>query len=154
MSIEHISSIEEVTGLLAESALPVADIEVSSALKFFGIRDAGVLVALVGLELYPPFCLLRSLAVRPAFRRRGLARELVAYAESRSAAQGVETLFLLTTTAPQFFLGLGYASASRDEAPSVIRATSQFSNLCPASSAFLFKHVGVRASAAVERDAQ
>ncbi|HUF21287.1 MAG TPA: hypothetical protein VMP00_11095, partial [Burkholderiales bacterium] len=73
-------------------------------------------------------------------------RELVLFAESWSAAQGVESLFLLTTTADHFFLDLGYSLASRDNAPSSIQATSQFSSLCPASSAFLSKRVAVRAN--------
>ncbi len=150
MNIEPVSSIEEVTSLLAENALPIADISASSPVQFFGIRDGGALVAVVGLELYPPFGLLRSLAIRSAFRKRGLARELVSFAESCSAAQGVESLFLLTTTADQFFLGLGYSLASRDKAPSAIQATSQFSGLCPASSAFLSKRVAVRANPAVQ----
>lgn len=144
MNIEPVSSIEEVTTLLSANALPIADVSVSSPLWFFGIRDGGALVAVIGLELDPPFGLLRSLAVRSTFRKRGLARELVSFAESWSAAQGVESLFLLTTTADQFFLGLGYSLASRADAPSVIQATSQFSGLCPASSAFLSKRVAVR----------
>ena len=141
MPIAPISSREEITALLAENALPSADVSLSSPLQFFGIRDDGVLVALVGLELYPPVGLLRSLAVRPAFRGRGLARQLVSFAESHAAAHGVASLFLLTTTADRFFLGLGYSPAPRDSAPPAIRATAQFSGLCPASSALLSKRV-------------
>ncbi len=141
MHVEPLPSIEEVTALLAECALPIADISVSSPLQVFGIRNGGVLVAVAGLELYPPYGLLRSVAVRPAFRKRGLARELVAFAESFAADHGIELLFLLTTTAERFFLGLGYSLASRDEAPTAIQATSQFSGLCPASSTLLAKRV-------------
>jgi amino-acid N-acetyltransferase len=140
MNIEPLPSIEEVIPLLAECNLPVADILPSSSLHFFGVRVGGALVAVVCLELYPPLGLLRSLAVAPTFRGRGLARELVAFAESFSAAQSVESLFLLTTTAEGLFLRLGYSPASRSEAASAIQATSQFSSLCPSSSAFLSKH--------------
>ena len=153
MNIEPLPSIEEVVPLLAECALPVADLSPSSLLHFFGVRAGGALVAVVGLELYPPFGLLRSLAVAPAFRGRGLARELVAFAESFSAAQSVETLYLLTTTAEGFLLRLGYSPASRSAAPQTIQATSQFSGLCSSSSAFLSKHVApVRANPAVNSD--
>lgn len=143
MHIEPISALEEVKALLAESALPTADISATSPLRLFGIRNGESLVAVVGLELYPPFGLLRSLAVRPGFRQRGFARALVAFAESYAATQGVASLFLLTTTARQFFLGLGYSPAARDQAPSAIKATTQFSSLCPASSAFLAKPIAV-----------
>lgn len=147
MNIEPVSAIEEVLPLLAECALPVADVSASVPLRFFGVRNDGALVAVVGLEIYPPFGLLRSLAVAPTFRGCGLARKLVAFAESFSAAQGIESLFLLTTTAEGFFLRLGYLPTPRSSAPPAIQATSQFSGLCPSSSAFLSKGVaGMRAS--------
>lgn len=141
MNIEPLPSIEEVVPLLAQCALPVEDVSHSSLRRFFGVRVGGALVAVVGLELYPPFALLRSLAVDPAFRGRGLAHELVAFAESFAAAQHVKTLFLLTNTAQDFFQRQGYASASRSAAPPAIQGTSQFAGLCPASSAFLSKQI-------------
>lgn len=132
---------QDVISLLEACALPVADITPASPVQFFGIRSGGTLAAVVGLDLYPPVGLLRSLAVTPSFRGRGFARALVRFAESFAASQGVETLFLLTTTAERFFLALGYTPASRVAAPEAIQATSQFASLCPASSAFLSKHV-------------
>lgn len=143
MSIEPVISIAEITALLAENGLPISDISASSPVQFFGIREAGALVAVVGLERYPPIGLLRSLAVRTDLRRRGLGQELVAYVEAYAAAQGVETLFLLTTTAARFFLDLGYSPASRDQAPASIQASSEFSALCPATSALLAKRIAV-----------
>ncbi|HJW03314.1 MAG TPA: hypothetical protein VJ548_08560, partial [Azospira sp.] len=68
MPIEPISSLPEVTALLVDNALPTADISAALPLQFFGIREAGALIAVVGLELYPPVGLLRSLAVRTDFR--------------------------------------------------------------------------------------
>jgi amino-acid N-acetyltransferase len=141
MNIEPLPSIEEVVPLLAECDLPIADVSHSSLLRFFGVRAGGALIAVVGLELYPPFALLRSLAVAPTFRGRGFARELVAFAESFASAQNIEALFLLTTTAEDFFQRLGYSPASRSAAPSAIQTTSQFASLCPSSSAFLSKQI-------------
>ena len=56
-----------------------------------------------------------------------------------AAEQGVETLYLLTTTAAQFFARRGYEAVPRSEAPAAIAATAQFSELCPASSTFMRK---------------
>lgn len=142
MTIEPISSIEEVSALLAECALPVSDLSAPEPLEFFGIREGGALAAVVGVELYPPVGLLRSLAVRSGCRNRGFARELVSFAESFSAARGVTTLYLLTTTADRFFIGLGYSATSRGSAPPAIQTTTQFSSICPTASAFLSKHLG------------
>jgi amino-acid N-acetyltransferase len=143
MNIAPESNLQDVVSLLEVCSLPVADISPGSSVQFFGIRSDGTLIAVVGLELYPSVGLLRSLAVAPSFRGQNFARALVGFAESFAASHGIKSLFLLTTTAERFFLALGYAPASRSYAPTAIRATSQFSNLCPASSAFLSRHVSV-----------
>jgi amino-acid N-acetyltransferase len=132
---------QELIALLELCELPVADISPTSSVQFFGVRSAGTLVAVVGLELHRPVGLLRSLAVAPSHRGRGVARSLVAFAEAYALSHGANTLFLLTTTAERLFLALGYLPTSRDAAPAPIQATSQFASLCPASSAFLSKHV-------------
>lgn len=141
MNIEPIPSLDAVLPLLAACALPTADLSAASPPRFFGIRDEGRWLAVVGLELYSDVGLLRSLAVLPAFCQRGLAGELVAFVESFAAAHGIQTLFLLTTSAEAFFRQRGYAPASRQEAPPAIQATAQFSALCPSSSAFLSKQI-------------
>lgn len=141
MNIEPLSSLDEILPVLTGCNLPVADISVSSPPQFFGFRVAGSVVAVVGLEQFQSVGLLRSLAVSPGHRGRGLARELVRFVESFALSQGVESLFLLTTTAEAFFVALGYSPASRQEAPQAIQATPQFSGLCPSSSAFLSKRL-------------
>ncbi len=142
MNIEPLSSLDEILPVLTGCNLPVADISVSSPPQFFGFRVAGSMVAVVGLEQFESVGLLRSLAVSPGHRGRGLARELVRFVESFALSRGVESLFLLTTTAEAFFVALGYGPASRQAAPQVIQATPQFSGLCPSSSAFLSKRLG------------
>lgn len=142
MNIEPLSSLDEILPVLAGCDLPVADISASSPPQFFGFRVAGALVAVIGLQRFQSVGLLRSLAVTSAYRGRGLARELVSHAESFAVSHGVESLYLLTTTAEAFFIKQGYRAAARQDAPASIRATSQFSGLCPSSSAFLSKRLG------------
>jgi amino-acid N-acetyltransferase len=141
MSIEPIDRLAEIKQLLAACELPTTDISPSKSLLFFGCHSDAKLVGIVGLEIYGTVALLRSLAVDPARRKQGLGKSLVDFAEAHAASLGVESLYLLTTTADAFFSGLGYSPASREEAPSFIKNTSQFSGLCPASSAFMCKHL-------------
>ena len=108
-------------------------------LQFFGIKRAGKLVAMIGLEPYDSVALLRSLAVLPDYRSLGLARRLVSFIESQAAEQGVEELYLLTTTASNFFKILNYQDVERSVTPLVIQQTAQFSALCPASASLLTK---------------
>ena len=132
---------EDLIALLEVCALPVGDVALGGPTQFFGIRTEGALVAVVGLECYGHIALLRSLAVAPSVRGLGLAKSLVSFAESYASSNGIGELFLLTTTAEQFFLRRGYVPTSRIAAPTVIQATSEFTELCPASSVLLSKHM-------------
>lgn len=137
--IAPLPDLDEILPLLAACGLPTTDIAPTHPPLFFGIRaDAGV-VAVIGIELFGTAGLLRSLAVSPAHRRRGLAHQLVTFAERTAAARGVAGLFLLTTTAAEFFTGLGYLASDRSTAPPAIQTTAQFAGICPSSSAFLYK---------------
>lgn len=141
LPIEPITQLTEIKQLLSTCGLPVSDIVSSESLLFFGCRTDSELVGCVGLELYGPVALLRSLAVLPQYRNYCLGKALVAHAESHAASLGVQQLFLLTTTAEAYFSKLGYSAASREDAPLPIKATAQFSGLCPASSLFMSKHL-------------
>lgn len=137
--IEPIAPEPELSTLLSSCGLPVADVYEEKALAFFGCREAGTLVAVVGMETGTDSALLRSLAVAPEQRGRGLARRLVAFVEHLGAARGKQTLYLLTDSAPDFFRALGYADLAREHAPDWIRAGAQFAQLCPDDAAFMSK---------------
>lgn len=137
--IEPVAPDAELQALLEECGLPVADLFEEKAMAFFGCREDGNLVAVVGMETGIDSVLLRSLAVAPTHRGRGLARRLVAFVEHLTGARGKETLFLLTDSVPDFFRALGYTDVPRERAPDWIRAGAQFSELCPQDAAFLSK---------------
>ena len=140
--IKPLASFNEVKVLLKECGLLTEDIPPAKPPAFFGIYSDGSLSAVIGLELFGDAALLRSLAVLPANRGKGLAQELVSYAENYALSQNIQSLFLLTETAESFFQKIGYRTAVRSDAPQAIKATSQFSGLCPASSSFLTKQLG------------
>jgi amino-acid N-acetyltransferase len=127
--------------LLASAGLPVADLTDEHMRAFFYVGSSAAPDAMIGLEIHGPDALLRSLVVSPALRKRGMGQLLVAKAEQHAREQGVSTVYLLTTTAEQFFLARGYSITSREAAPDSIRSTNEFAGLCPASSAFLLKHL-------------
>ncbi|WP_439859449.1 arsenic resistance N-acetyltransferase ArsN2 [Pseudomonas sp. MBLB4136] len=141
-SITPVTEADDLLPLLRACDLPVADIAPSQSQQFFALRDDRGLLGVVGLELMQDLALLRSLAVDPAHRGKGLATELVAFCETRAREQGVQRLFLLTTTAARYFSRLGYQPADKCAAPPAIQATAQFAGLCPASSSLLYKSLG------------
>ncbi len=99
------------------------------------------LVGCAGLEVMGEAGLLRSVAVDEAHRGLGLGKALVEAMEAHAQEAGVRELYLLTTTAEDFFAGLGYRKISREEAAAAIAGTTQFSELCPASSCFMLKAI-------------
>lgn len=122
--------------LLAESGLPcdgLAD-HVGAALV---ARAAGEVVGSAAIELYGGAGLLRSVAVAPAWRGRGLGRELTAAALDLARARGVERIYLLTTTAETYFPRLGFAPIERGEVDAAVQVSAEFTGACPASAAVL-----------------
>ncbi|MEJ5378368.1 MAG: arsenic resistance N-acetyltransferase ArsN2 [bacterium] len=136
---EAISPNKEVLEILRQAQLPTADIV--NNLNLLGMREAGRLVGVVGIEVYGRVGMLRSLAVVSGRRKRGLGVCLVSDAETWAVKHGIRTLYLLTKTAEGFFAKLGYEAVPRSEAPAAIAATAQFSALCPASSTLMRKEL-------------
>lgn len=97
----------------------------------------GERVGVGGLERYGSDALLRSVVVEAPVRGRGYGTALCDALEDRARADGVEVLYLLTTTAADFFADRGYDEIPRERAPSPIRETTQFAERCPASATCL-----------------
>jgi amino-acid N-acetyltransferase len=118
--------------LLAECGLPAADV-VEGGPMIWLVRDGEGLAACVGLEPHGEAGLLRSLAVAPRHRGRGLSLPLCRTAAAEADALGVRDLFLLTTTAEPLFARWGFRRIERAEVPPAILGSREFASLCPAS---------------------
>ena len=128
--------------LLTECNLPTSDLDAARFESFFGCGRKDDLNGIVGVELHGQVALLRSLAVAPGVRGTGCGRALVGEAERYAWAHGVKEIYLLTTTAENFFSALGYRRIERASVPEAIQNTSEFSGLCPSSSALMVKNLG------------
>ena len=127
--------------LLQECQLPCEDLAPFHLRHFFASTEGDQVLGVVGLEPRAGAALLRSLAVSATCRGRGLGRELVARAEAHAQGLGIESLYLLTTTAQEFFARLGYEIVDRNSAPKPIQETTEFKSLCPSSSVCMVKHL-------------
>ena len=126
------ADLEAVEQLLFASGLPVAG--VSDALRTFIVAESdGRLVGVIGLEVCCEHALLRSTAVVPEWRDRGLGRRLVERIIAEAEARNLCALYLLTTTAERYFPSFGFVKTARDAVPPAVRETVEFKDACPAS---------------------
>lgn len=68
----------------------------------------------------------------------GIGKKLVLAAEALSAELQC-SIHLLTTTAADFFESRGFRRISKEQAPLEIRATREFSSLCPSTAVLMVK---------------
>lgn len=140
VSIEAIGpeKIDRVEALLDQNDLPYRDIR-NGPDDLVGAVADGDLVGVGGLERYETVGLLRSLAVEESARGQGLGTRVCDELETRAREAGVETLYLLTTTAAEFFDARGYTEVDRSEAPPAIQETTEFQDLCPSTAVCMRK---------------
>ncbi len=135
------SDLGPVTALLRDAHLPWSDI--APHLGSFLVADGeDGLAGVVGLEARGPVGLLRSLAVAPAHRKRGLGRLLCQRMLAHARGLGVGDLYLLTLDAAGFFEGVGFRREDRAAVPPAIQSTQEFSALCPVSAVVMHLALG------------
>jgi len=127
--IERARNLGEVTPLLAACGLPTGDLRNDGV--FLVARDKGEVCGVAGLEPLGASALLRSVAVDPKWRRKGVARALCDAIEREARKHGARRLFLLTTDADRYFGALGFKKTEREALPAEVRATTQFTDTCP-----------------------
>ena len=126
---DDLSAVED---LLRRSELPLDGVKASLG-SFVVAERGGKLVGVAGLEQCGDYGLLRSAAVDPEWRGRGLGRTLVERVISEAEATGFRALYLLTTTAEKYFPSFGFRETTRDVVPAEIQATAEFTSACPSS---------------------
>ena len=131
--------------LLTGCQLPTADVAQHLG-GFILARVEGELVGTVALEQYGEVALLRSVCVAPSHRSHRVGRTLLGAVESGAASRGIHQLFLLTTTAADYFARHGFETIARDQAPPAIQQTVEFRTLCPSSAACMQKALARAAS--------
>lgn len=131
----------EVLRLLGQCGLPTKDVDLELLRRFIRARGATGLAGVVGIQVLDHTALLRSLAVAVDQRGLGIGSRLCDEAESLARADKVTDLYLLTTTAADWFALRGYARVERSALPSAVQATSEFRQLCPTSAVVMHKHL-------------
>jgi amino-acid N-acetyltransferase len=133
------SDVRSIKELLQAYHLPFEDITMEHLEHFFIIEGEDGLEGNIGIEICGEYGLLRSLVVAESKRGEGLGRVLTKHIEDYARDKNLKALYLLTTTAAEFFERLGFESAERATAPNVLQETKEFKSICPASAVCMMK---------------
>jgi amino-acid N-acetyltransferase len=122
--------------LLEANKLPLAG--VPDTLEHFFVAEAdGRAIGTIGLEKYGQYGLLRSAAVASDWQGRGVGRTLVERLLDYSRSLDLTAIYLLTTTAEEYFPAFGFSAVSRSDVPLEVQESVEFTSACPASAAVL-----------------
>lgn len=118
--------------LLDISGLPAAGVEEHFPNYLVAEADQHP-VGVVGLEVYGPVGLLRSLAVDPTQQGRGIGDALVRAVLEKAREKRLEAIYLLTTTAEAYFPRFGFEPIARERVDPRLHASRELQGACPQS---------------------
>jgi len=134
------ADLSAVADFLTACGLPAQDLTPEILTGFeLAVAADGRLVGQIGLEAFGDIGLMRSLAVAPELRSHGIGEQLVMRREAEARRAGMTAVYLLTTTAADYFRRRAYDDVPRETVPAAIAAHAQFRNLCPSSARCLRK---------------
>jgi amino-acid N-acetyltransferase len=129
---------DQIVGLLRAADLPIAGLQLSLP-DFLVAEESGDVVGAIGLEVYGDAALLRSAVVNPGRRGNGVGSDLVSELLAHAGRRGVREVYLLTTTAEDYFPRFGFTHVSREAVAPAVRASEEFRGACPDSAVAMRK---------------
>jgi amino-acid N-acetyltransferase len=137
-----------VENLLAANDLPIDGVRENFS-SFVVAEDRGAIRGAIGIEKFGSVALLRSAVVSPENRGRGIGSRLVERLLKRADEEGIEDLYLLTTTAEKYFPRFGFTRTTRTAVPDAVKASAEFQGACPDTAIVMTRRVKAAAGARV-----
>lgn len=119
-----------IESLLVQNDLPTADLS-EKLPSLYVCETETEQIGVGGLERYDEAGLVRSVAIEESARGNGYGTRVCDELLDRARSTGISTVYLLTTTADEFFERLDFEEVARETVPTSIQNTSEFSDLCP-----------------------
>jgi arsenite methyltransferase len=124
--------------LLKEAKLPLDGLEEQFGPGYAVAEAGGRIIGAEGLEVYGSHGLLRSAVVDSAWRGLGIGEALTRNRLAWAKEQELQSVWLLTTTASDYFPQFGFVRADRQAAPADLQQSVEFAHACPASAVTMF----------------
>lgn len=137
------ADLQSVRSLLVVAGLPADDIDRHFDAGYsLAVSDDGTVIGSAGVEVYGGVGLLRSVAVASPWRGRGVGAALVQDRLAWAREQKLDALWLLTTTAADYFSTLGFRRTDRTDAPHDLLTASEFTHICPSTATVMWMDLG------------
>ena len=133
MFVQDHQSLERLQRFLKDNKLPFSDLKLEGNHFAAYQDDSGNIIGYGGLELYGETGLLRSIAVDEKMRGQSLGKKIVDDMIGKAKSSSIKEVYLLTETAHSYFLKKGFEDVSRDVVPEIIKQTTEFAQVRPAS---------------------
>jgi amino-acid N-acetyltransferase len=139
--IQEPESFQAFRSLLKASNLPADDLDFKRDL-LVGYYEGNELVGTGGLEVHSGYALLRSLSVKMGIRGKSVGTTITEFLLSEAKKKNLKAIYLLTETAKGFFEKKGFKEVNRDDVPEEVKASSEFSTVCPVSATVMTLQLG------------
>ena len=137
--------LDAVERLLSTNDLPLDGVKENFS-SFVIAEDGGAIIGAVGLEKYGSVALLRSAVVSRDHRGAGVGRRLVEQILDSAEKDGIENLFLLTTTAENYFPRFGFEHTTRSAVPPALKESAEFRGACPDTALVMTRRIARQAA--------
>jgi amino-acid N-acetyltransferase len=132
--------LDKIKTLLLANDLPIDDLD-DEGIQLFVAKKGNLIVGVIGLENFNTIGLLRSLAVIDLYKNQKVGEALIRFLFQIGIQRGIQELYLLTTTADQYFEKFNFKRIVRESAPDSIKNTKEFGTICPQSAVIMKKEL-------------
>jgi amino-acid N-acetyltransferase len=120
-----------VRALLDAAHLPLDGLDEQFGDGYAVAECDGTVIGAEGIETYEDSGLLRSAIVHDTWRGRGIGDALTRDRLDWARSRGLRAVYLLTTTAADYFPRYGFIRVERASAPAAVQRSREFAEACP-----------------------
>jgi len=132
----HASDLQDILELLTRVNLPIEGVE-EHLEHYILYKEGHNITGVIGLEVYEGAGLLRSLAITPEFQGKGLGSALTKKILSHAKDIGCKEIYLLTTTAKDFFVRFNFTIITGEQVNPVVKNSVEFQGVCPSTATIM-----------------
>lgn len=121
----RLSDLPQIYTLVQNNNLPTDGLAQSLNNMFVAIENRQV-IGTAALEVYSPLALLRSVTVSPFHQGKGIGEKLVKRTLELALDMGVDIVYILTITNPDYFERFGFKIINKKDVPKVLTKSIEY----------------------------